>query len=166
MNCLWTSELSGEVVGVIGLAHTSPHSVKIDEFRIRPEWQHTSIPKRLLEQVRQYCSDSGRMKLQVETGTVPGWLVTQIGRSGFRMAREAAVNGITMHEFYLDLYHESQSDSGTRQPVLRVLLADDHSVLRKGICEMLHERPGIEVVGEAQDGQEAVQMALAIQTSC
>jgi len=37
-----------------------------------------------------------------------------------------------------------------------VLVADDHTIVRKGICALLATEPGIEVVGEAHDGQDAV----------
>jgi PAS domain S-box-containing protein len=43
---------------------------------------------------------------------------------------------------------------------LRVLLADDHPVVRKGLADLLREQPGVEVVVEARDGQEAVDLAL------
>lgn len=39
---------------------------------------------------------------------------------------------------------------------IRVVLADDHAVVRKGIREYLEEDPAIQVVGEASDGEEAV----------
>jgi DNA-binding NarL/FixJ family response regulator len=42
---------------------------------------------------------------------------------------------------------------------IRVLLADDHAMFRQGIREMLSTDEGIEVVGEAQNGQEAVTLA-------
>ncbi|HEX2742371.1 MAG TPA: response regulator transcription factor [Rubrobacter sp.] len=38
----------------------------------------------------------------------------------------------------------------------RVLIADDHALFRAGIRVMLTSRPDIEVVGEAEDGEEAV----------
>ncbi len=38
---------------------------------------------------------------------------------------------------------------------IRVLLADDHAVVRAGIRELLERDPGIRVVAEAQDGAEA-----------
>ena len=43
---------------------------------------------------------------------------------------------------------------------IRVLLADDHPILRKNLANILRERTEIEVVDEAGDGQEAVEMAL------
>jgi two-component system response regulator NreC len=42
---------------------------------------------------------------------------------------------------------------------IRLLLADDHPVVRKGIASMLARYPDFEVVGEAGDGQEALRRA-------
>jgi len=39
---------------------------------------------------------------------------------------------------------------------IRVLIVDDHAIVRKGIRVLLSTVPGIEVVGEAQDGKEAI----------
>jgi two-component system, NarL family, response regulator NreC len=39
---------------------------------------------------------------------------------------------------------------------MKILLADDHNVLRKGLRRILEEQPDLEVVGEAADGREAV----------
>lgn len=46
---------------------------------------------------------------------------------------------------------------------LRVLIADDHAVVRKGMRELLEDEPDIEVVGEAADGQQAVDLTLTLQ---
>jgi two-component system response regulator NreC len=40
---------------------------------------------------------------------------------------------------------------------IRVLLAEDHTIVRKGIRSLLDDEPDIEVVGEAADGREAVE---------
>jgi DNA-binding NarL/FixJ family response regulator len=42
---------------------------------------------------------------------------------------------------------------------LRILLADDHTVVRQGLRKVLEERPEWEVVAEAGDGREAVRRA-------
>lgn len=42
---------------------------------------------------------------------------------------------------------------------IRVLLADDHTILRDGIRALLEDQQDIEVIGEAEDGQTAVKMA-------
>ncbi len=39
---------------------------------------------------------------------------------------------------------------------IRVLLADDHGIVRKGLRLLLEQEPDLEVVGEASDGREAV----------
>jgi DNA-binding NarL/FixJ family response regulator len=44
--------------------------------------------------------------------------------------------------------------------VVRVLIADDHPVVRSGIKGMLEPDPGFDVVGEASSGPEAVALAL------
>ena len=46
-----------------------------------------------------------------------------------------------------------------RNSKLRVLLVDDHALVRLGFRRLLEDEPGIEVVGEASDGVEAVLLA-------
>jgi DNA-binding NarL/FixJ family response regulator len=46
--------------------------------------------------------------------------------------------------------------------VIRVLVADDHPVVRGGIVALLQTAPDVEVVGEATTGLEAVDLALAL----
>ena len=46
--------------------------------------------------------------------------------------------------------------------MIRVVVADDHPVVRSGIVGLLSLDEGIEVVGEASDGAEAVQMATTL----
>ena len=41
---------------------------------------------------------------------------------------------------------------------IRVLLADDHGVVRKGLRFLLERQPDMEVIGEAADGREAVRL--------
>jgi DNA-binding NarL/FixJ family response regulator len=43
--------------------------------------------------------------------------------------------------------------------MIRVLIADDHGIVRKGLRFLLSQDPDIEVVGEAEDGREAVRLA-------
>ncbi len=45
---------------------------------------------------------------------------------------------------------------------IRVLVADDHAVLRAGLRMLIGAQPDMEVVGEAADGDEAVQKALEL----
>lgn len=43
---------------------------------------------------------------------------------------------------------------------LRILIADDHAIVREGLRSLLLSEPGMEVCGEAQNGVEAVKMTL------
>jgi len=42
---------------------------------------------------------------------------------------------------------------------LRILIADDHEVVRRGLCMLLQSHEGWEICGEATDGREAVEKA-------
>ena len=41
---------------------------------------------------------------------------------------------------------------------VRVLIADDHELVRRGLRSLLASRPGWEICGEAKDGVEAIEM--------
>jgi DNA-binding NarL/FixJ family response regulator len=45
--------------------------------------------------------------------------------------------------------------------VTRILIADDHAIVRSGLKKVLGTKPDLEVVAEAEDGAEAVEKALA-----
>jgi DNA-binding NarL/FixJ family response regulator len=47
--------------------------------------------------------------------------------------------------------------------LIRVLLVDDHAMVRQGLRSALQAYPNIQVVGEAADGEEAVLCAAQIQ---
>jgi len=42
---------------------------------------------------------------------------------------------------------------------IRILLADDHTVLRTGLRLLLERQPGFQVIAEARDGRETVELA-------
>lgn len=52
-----------------------------------------------------------------------------------------------------------QISVGSRAALIRVLLAEDHTLVRKGIRSLLDSEPTVLVVGEAENGREAVEMA-------
>ena len=45
---------------------------------------------------------------------------------------------------------------------LKILVADDHEIVRHGLCALLRGQPEWEICGEASDGREAVEKALAL----
>ncbi len=46
---------------------------------------------------------------------------------------------------------------------IRLILADDHAVVRTGTRQLLERRPDFQIVGEAADGEEAVRLAHELQ---
>src|SRR5215472_10465509 len=46
--------------------------------------------------------------------------------------------------------------------MLRILLADDHHVIRRGLRDLLEEKPEWKVCGEASNGREAVELAATL----
>jgi DNA-binding NarL/FixJ family response regulator len=54
----------------------------------------------------------------------------------------------------------AKTSSGETSPeTLRVMIADDHALFRRGLEMVLEKEPDIDVVGEAHDGQQAVDRA-------
>ena len=43
---------------------------------------------------------------------------------------------------------------------IRIVIADDHPIVRDGLCKLLEGEPGFEVVGRAADGNEALHLTL------
>lgn len=51
------------------------------------------------------------------------------------------------------------ADRGAASRTIRVLVADDHPIVRSGLAALLHDEPDIDVIGEAADGVMALAMA-------
>ncbi|HZQ44986.1 MAG TPA: response regulator transcription factor [Acidobacteriaceae bacterium] len=56
-----------------------------------------------------------------------------------------------------------QSTGVPGHPTIRIVVADDHPVVRFGVKNMLTSEPGFEVVGEANDGDEAITQTLEVE---
>ena len=52
----------------------------------------------------------------------------------------------------------AQADQATRTPI-RIVLVDDHAVLRAGTRRILEDEPDLRVIGEASDGEGAITLA-------
>ena len=57
---------------------------------------------------------------------------------------------------------DDSPESGPLIDTIRVLMVDDHEVIRQGIRTMLEQTGGLSVVGEASDGEAAVEQVLAV----
>jgi DNA-binding NarL/FixJ family response regulator len=56
----------------------------------------------------------------------------------------------------------SGDDTLGRATTIRVLLADDHRLVRQGLAELLNREPDVELIGESSDGLETVALARAL----
>ena len=56
-------------------------------------------------------------------------------------------------------YRARRRSGGLHLAVIRVLLVDDNAIVRRGIASLLADAQGIEVVGEAGNGREAIELA-------
>jgi len=50
-----------------------------------------------------------------------------------------------------------------KEKTIRILIADDHQLVRQGLIALLSVKPGIEVVGQATNGVEAVELARSLE---
>lgn len=94
--------------------------------------------------------------LQIASQPDKGMLVTAILPIGDY--RAAVVDDFQMGEGQAAT-SDSVSETGVWRK--RILIADDHDVLRRGIRTMLETEPGLEVCGEAVDGKDALEKTLA-----
>src|SRR5438270_6989216 len=54
---------------------------------------------------------------------------------------------------------EASGGASSPRKTIRVLLADDHPIVRKGLSSCLAQVPQVEIIAEATDGQEALRKA-------
>ena len=80
----WICRIAEHVVGAIGVCPDGLNGLRIHLFRIDPEWQHTSVPGKLIECVRSHAGRSGCGRIVVEPRVVPRWLLQSFSRHGFQ----------------------------------------------------------------------------------
>lgn len=77
-----------------------------------------------------------------------------------RQNRRDEAPGEIPHPRRMDATHTTESRGPMPvTPTIRILVSDDHPVVLAGIKDMLSAEPSFEVIGEARDGEEAVEQA-------
>lgn len=74
-----------------------------------------------------------------------------------------AGHGSIIKETKGQAHNRGQAPEVTMAPKVRVLVADDHAMVRQGLCSVLKQYSDIEVVGEAANGEEALALADSLQ---
>ncbi len=59
----------------------------------------------------------------------------------------------------VELATETRQENCMQALRIRVLIVDDHKIVREGLASLLNEQPDIEVIGQAGNGREAISMA-------
>jgi CheY-like chemotaxis protein len=59
--------------------------------------------------------------------------------------------------------HRPAPKTGSQDKKIRIMLADDHPLIRQGLIRLLHEQEDFKVVGEAEDGLAAIEMVRELQ---
>jgi signal transduction histidine kinase len=102
----------------------------------------------------------GRMEIE----SVPGEGTCVRLYAPVRMSDEERIGPAAMHRTLVEALE--QRPAATAAPFygtpVRVLLADDHRIMRASLAGLLRNQAGIEVVGQAGDGQEVIEKAHAL----
>ncbi len=102
-----------------------------------------------------------RERVQAVGGTVR---IESVPGEGTQVSVELPV--LAKEEFGVVPADQAGQEPGERAehttPPMRLLIADDHEIVRCAVADMLSDRTGLEVVGHATNGREAVQKALEL----
>ena len=97
----------------------------------------------------------GRMRIKAATGK---------GSTFFLAVPDGELSGMDLEQRLNGEEADGRAARNTStpepsRPRLRVLLADDHEIVREGLAVLLNDHPDIEIVGQAANGREAVDLA-------
>jgi CheY-like chemotaxis protein len=95
-------------------------------------------------------------KLEIESGPKGTRVVLSVPIDDDR----PATSGAPSEEGHIGF--EAPTDDSAEHHRIRVLMADDHPLVREGILTVLQSCPEIEVVGQARDGLEATEAAISL----
>jgi len=71
----------------------------------------------------------------------------------------AAPSSLQTEKSFTDKSSSGKVDARMSTKPLRILIADDHDIIRRGLRQLIHSHPGWEVCAEAKTGREAVSLA-------
>jgi len=131
----------------------------------------TGIPGFGLFSIRErMLALGGRFELQSQPGRgTEATLTAPLAPGKTRAKQPAGMDGTVPNTVPLARKPEAAEQAGATgelEPVdypIRVLIADDHAMVRQGLCGLLAAYGNIQVVGEAADGEKAVTLTIQLQ---
>ncbi|WP_079032370.1 response regulator [Streptomyces specialis] len=90
------------------------------------------------------------------------------GGAESRRAPESTTESVTDRPTHLPAHPPAHPPAGLATPgpadaaaprTVRILVADDHILLREALCDLLRSEPGLQIVAQAGDGEEVVRLA-------
>lgn len=130
--------------------------IQVRDYGVGYHMEHTPAPTRdggfglfnLREQMRAI---GGHIRIRSASGQ--GTKVTMI----LPLKTGSTVTAFTEHQ-QIQTSVTGKTGSAEEHPI-RILVVDDHRIMREGLRSMLEDEPGFEVVAEAMDGQIAIALA-------
>jgi DNA-binding NarL/FixJ family response regulator len=160
-------ELLGRQEKRTGIRHSLHVYGSPYEFRPTARIAVYRIAQEALNNVRQYAA-AGSVDITVRFSPKQVRVVIQDDGKGFDISsvmlmppgRHARAAGSSW-KFRSVKQEPERTESGTMNP-MRVLIVDDHLVVRRGLCSMLADAKDVEIVGEASSAGEAIKRATSL----
>jgi N-acetylglutamate synthase-like GNAT family acetyltransferase len=102
LDSMWVCNIGGHVVGTVGLRRVGPDAVRLSLFHVDPEWQHTSVPAKLVGCVRSHFQHAGLSQIVMDPRVAPQWVGQLLGRRGFHFDGYRDVLGKRDMEFHIE----------------------------------------------------------------
>ena len=96
---LWVCNIGGRAVGTVALRHEGRDTARICLFRVDPEWQHTSVPRKLIQCVRAYSRRCGLTRINMEPRVAPRWMLAALRHRGLQLVGYTTAWGRPLLEF-------------------------------------------------------------------
>jgi signal transduction histidine kinase len=145
----------------VGRAHIRLLDSGVDEVRISIEDEGTGFDLERLDSADDPLNHTGLLRIRERLELIGGHV--QIESSPGK-GTQVTVRVPTLRAGApgsVEIERELSPTTGPRVPSskIRVVLVDDHAILREGLASLLQRYTDIEVVGEAEDGQAAIEVA-------
>lgn len=96
----------------------------------------------------------GSLKIQSQPGNGAQFIITLPLRCEYEAAKEEVLPSSNIH-----IETTGKKEKRKYKDRIRLLLVDDHTVMRQGLSTLLKTQKGIDIVGQACNGQEAIEKA-------